>query len=92
MPAELGCQAAACQISSPSFLLPASDCLFVLLLAGSSNACDETPCTAGAVAVDNCKNLAPPALGNAPGRVCTCPPGYFYTEAQGCQGELAMLA
>jgi len=58
------------------------------------NACDKAPCTVGVVAVDNCSDLAPPqeALGNAPGRVCTCPPGYFYTEAQGCQGELANIA
>jgi len=58
------------------------------VLAADIDACIVTGCTMGEVAA-RCADKAPPELGDASGRNCSCPDGYSYTEATGCQSKAA---
>jgi len=75
----------------PDCLLLPVCCAGVGWCASDIDACAIVACTQNATLVAlgvkaNCTDLPPPALGDAAGRTCTCPPGYNYTEGVGCLG------
>jgi hypothetical protein len=61
-----------------------------VLLPADIPACLWHQCKVGdASGQATCHDRPAPALNNTAGRSCDCAaPGYFYTEGQGCQGEL----
>ena len=79
-------------VKQPTFFVLMWLLLLLFFFFTDINACSLAPCNNTGAATAECTDTAAPALGDASGRTCTCPAGYTYTDALGCQSKPATAA